>query len=197
MRTIVQPWDGPVVSTLLRWRQGHSFTRTTGHATMHNESLIMLSKSLVLGVGMTAAATINRIPLLFGASEAEIGGWLKVIGEYGVLVGLAIFFLWRDLKREQASDDKTKLSVQLTHDREIAAIEASKQRDDAQFKSRELREQQCKEQWLHSERRREALESKMTAVIDHLLRQRDREIGQQNISDSTTGKFIQTDNHPT
>jgi ABC-type nickel/cobalt efflux system permease component RcnA len=144
---------------------------------MHFESLTILAKSAIVGVGIVVAATADRLPAIIAqADAADISGWFKIIGEYGVLVSLAIYFLWRDWKREQQAETKAKQALDLAHDRELATIEAGKDRDSAQFKSREAREQAMKEQWMHSERRREELEKKIIAIIEHFLRQRDKQI---------------------
>lgn len=144
---------------------------------MHLESITVLAKSLAIGVGVTAAATIGKLPVLFGQAvdAADIGNWGKIVAEYGVLVGLAIYFLWRDWRREQQAESKAKEALELAHSRELATIEASKERDSAQFRSREAREAAMKDQWMHSERRREALELKLLTIIDHMLRMRDKQ----------------------
>lgn len=145
---------------------------------MHLESITVLAKSIAIGVGVTAAATIGNLPILVGQAvdAADIGNWGKIVAEYGVLVGLAIYFLWRDWRREQQAESKAKEALELAHSRELATIEASKERDSAQFRSREAREAAMKEQWMHSERRREELEKKIINIIEHFLRQRDRQL---------------------
>ena len=144
---------------------------------MH-ESVFILTKSIALGIGVTAAASIGRLPALFGQETeiAEIGAWGKIVAEYGVLVGLAIYFLWRDWKREKTAEDKVRESLKLSHSRELASIEAAKERDSAQFRSRDAQAQAANDRWMHAENKQAAMQTKMFAIIEHFMRQRDKQL---------------------
>ena len=153
---------------------GEGTFEVKGHY-MH-ESMFILGKSIALGIGVTAAATLGRLPALFGQETeiAEIGAWGKIVAEYGVLVGLAIYFLWRDWKREKTAEDKAREVLKLSHEREMKAIEATKERDSAQFRSRDAQAQAANERWMHSENKQAAMQLKMFVIIEHFMRQRDK-----------------------
>lgn len=166
---------------------------------MHHESILLLAKSLAAGMGLVTVATVDRlVPIIMGqAAAADITSWSKIIAEYGVLVALAIYFLWRDWIREQRSILDKKEASDKAHELNIASIEATKQRDKQQFDSRQRREEQAHQQWIHSEHQRERLTHDLMKLADFVIRLHPDYTPPESISDSSSRKFIQSDKHPT
>lgn len=144
----------------------------------------MLGKSLLAGVGITALAGLARQATIVGQSDiSDVTGWANLIGEHGVLVSLAIYFLWRDWKREKESDIRAKDERDKAHERHIADIKSKKDFDSAEIRSKKEREQQLLDKWTHSEKQRETLQLELINIVRHMLLQRDRQL---SITDTDT-----------
>ena len=162
---------------------------------MH-ESLIILAKSLAAGLGIVTVATVDRLmPILTGqAPVADIAGWSQVVAEYGVLVALAIYFLWRDYQREKRAIVDKKEASEKSHELNLASVEANRERDKQQYDSRHRREEQMHQQWIHSEHQRERTVHELLKLTDFVVRTHPGYTEPDTLSDSTSRKLTQTDN---
>ena len=150
---------------------------------MHADSALLLAKSIVAGVTVTAAATADKV-ILAQTDVADIGAWGKIVAEYGVLVGLAIYFLWRDWKREKQSDGDKKEAMKLAHDREMESLRVQSEQNELQHKSRENREIAMREQLNRSERAREALQSELFRALVFMQHTHPNYIVPKNLRDT-------------